>query len=213
MFLAIKPNLGIYLKHSEPFGIYPKKLNKKLVTINYTGQRHSSQRGKQTEALWQEVNTAKTPYPQSFLIALQLSGNTNLQTKVISLKTAKVFIWGLIPRQNHLYCINSHFGNYFGLSPGEQARITGRKVVPVEIKFPSVTIFKSSLQVLVCCWEIHTVTFFCLFVLCGRAHSFSPSWPGLPFSIALIKCILFKWNVLRVYTLPGPRAGWLRTVT
>lgn len=43
----------------------------------------------------------------------------------------------------------------------------------MEIKFPSVPIFKSSLQVLVCCWKIHTVTFFvCLF--CVEEHIPSP---------------------------------------
>lgn len=43
------------------------------------------------------------------------------------------------------------------------------------MRFPSVPILKSSLQVILFCWKLPTVTFLCLFVLHERAHSLSPS--------------------------------------
>lgn len=45
----------------------------------------------------------------------------------------------------------------------------------MEMRFPSVPILKSSLQVILFCWKLPTVTFLCLFVLHERAHSLSPS--------------------------------------
>lgn len=44
-----------------------------------------------------------------------------------------------------------------------------------EMRFSSVPIFNSSLQVILFFWMLSTVTFFCLFVLHERAHSLSPS--------------------------------------
>lgn len=45
----------------------------------------------------------------------------------------------------------------------------------MEMRFPSMPIVKSSLQVILFCWKLPTVTFFCLFVLHERPHSLSPS--------------------------------------
>lgn len=84
-----------------------------------------------------------------------------------------------------------------GMSTAEGESLTG------EMRFPSVPIFKSSLQVISFFLDASHSHIFCLFVLHERAHSLSPE-PGLPFSIALIKCILFKWNVLRVSACHWP---------
>jgi hypothetical protein len=52
-----------------------------------------------------------------------------------------------------------------------------------------------------------------LFVCFTWKSTFPFPKPGLPFSIALIKCILFKWNVLRVSALSWPGVWCPRTVT
>lgn len=120
-------------------------------------------------------------------------------------KAFKVFIWCVIARHSFLDCINLHLWSYFGLLHWHERSWRGSHQLwkwdfsPCQFLNPA---SRSSYFV------GRFLQSHFLFVCFTWKSTFPYPKPGLPFSIALIKCILFKWNVLRVSALDWPRAEW-----